>query len=87
MNKTDLVNVIAEKAGLTKIEAKKALDATIDAIVETVKKDEKVALIGFGTFETVTRSARKGINPLTKQVIEIPEKKQFKFKASSSILE
>ena len=86
MNKTDLVNVIAEKAGLTKIEAKKALDATIDAIVETVKKDEKVALIGFGTFETVTRSARKGINPLTKQFIEIPEKKQFKFKASSNIL-
>ena len=50
MNKTELVNAVAAKAGLTKVDAKKALDATVEAIVEAVKKGDKVALVGFGTF-------------------------------------
>ena len=62
MNKTDLTNAIAAKAGLTKVDAKKALDATIDAITEALKAGEKVALIGFGTFAVVEREARQGVN-------------------------
>ena len=87
MNKTELVNAIAEKSGLAKTDAKKALEATFEAITEAVKNDEKVALIGFGTFETAVRAARQGINPATKETINIPEKKIVKFKASSNILD
>ena len=87
MNKTELVNAIAEKAGLTKVDAKKALDATIAAITESGKKGDKVALVGFGTFAVATRAARNGINPATKKAIKIPEKKVLKFKASSAILD
>lgn len=87
MNKTELVNAIAEKAGLTKVDAKKALDATIAAITESVKKGDKVALVGFGTFAVAKRAARNGINPATKKAIKIPEKQVLKFKASSAILD
>lgn len=87
MNKTELVNAIAAKSGLSKVDAKKALDATIDAIAEAVKKDDKVALVGFGTFSLSKRAARNGINPSTKQAIKIPAKKVFKFKASSTVLD
>ena len=87
MNKTELVNAIAEKSGLAKTDAKKALEATLEAITEAVKNDEKVALIGFGTFETAVRAARQGINPATKETINIPEKKVVKFMASSNILD
>ena len=87
MNKTELVNAIAEKSGLAKTDAKKALEATLEAITEAVKNDEKVALIGFGTFETAVRAARQGINPATKETINIPEKNIVKFKASSNILD
>lgn len=87
MNKTELVNAITEKSGLAKTDAKKALEATLEAITEAVKNDEKVALIGFGTFETAVRAARQGINPATKETINIPEKKVVKFKASSNILD
>ena len=87
MNKTELVNAIAEKSGLAKTDAKTALEATLEAITEAVKNDEKVALIGFGTFETAVRAARQGINPATKETINIPEKKIVKFKASSNILD
>ena len=87
MNKTELVTAIAEKSGLAKTDAKKALEATLEAITEAVKNDEKVALIGFGTFETAVRAARQGINPATKETINIPEKKVVNFKASSNILD
>jgi DNA-binding protein HU-beta len=87
MNKTELVNAIAEKAGLSKVDAKKALDAATEAIVAAVKAGDKVALVGFGTFALSERAARTGINPSTKQKITIPAKKVFKFKASSSILD
>ncbi|MBR4491140.1 MAG: HU family DNA-binding protein, partial [Bacteroidales bacterium] len=63
MYKAELVNAMAEKAGMTKVQAKKALDAMLDATVETLKKGEKVVLLGFGTFSVVERPARKGRNP------------------------
>ncbi|MBP3765402.1 MAG: HU family DNA-binding protein [Bacteroidaceae bacterium] len=86
MNKTELVNAVAAKAGLTKVDAKKALDATVEAIVEAVKKGDKVALVGFGTFAKTKRAARQGVNPATGAKIKIAAKEVFKFKASSSIL-
>lgn len=87
MNKTELVNAIAEKAGLSKVDAKKALDAATEAIIDAVKTGDKVALVGFGTFSLSERAARTGINPSSKEKITIPAKKVFKFKASSSILD
>lgn len=85
MNKADLVAAIAAKAELTKVSAAAALDATIDAIVASLKKGENVQLIGFGTFSVVKKDARKGINPATKQVITIPAKKVAKFKAGAKL--
>lgn len=87
MNKTELVNAIAEKANLTKVDAKAALDATIEAVAEALAKDEKVALIGFGTFSITKKSARTGINPKTKAKIEIPAKNAVKFKAGADLNE
>ena len=81
MNKTELVAKIAEGAGLSK----KALDATLDAIKKAVKKSDKVALVGFGTFSVAKRGARKGINPATKKAITIPAKKVVKFKAGKEL--
>ena len=85
MNKTELVAKIAEGAGMSKVDAKKALDATLDAIKKAVKKSDKVALVGFGTFSVTKRGARKGINPATKKPITIPAKKVVKFKAGSEL--
>ena len=85
MNKTDLTNAIAAKAGLMKVDAKKALDATIDAITEALKAGEKVALIGFGTFAVVEREARQGVNPRSGEAIEIAAKKLAKFKAGAEL--
>ncbi len=85
MNKTELVAQIAEGAGLSKVDAKKALDATLDAIQKAVKKGDKVALVGFGTFSVAKRDARKGINPATKKTITIPAKKVVKFKAGKEL--
>ena len=85
MNKTDLVAKIAEGAGMSKVDAKKALDATLEAIVKAVKKGDKVALVGFGTFAVTPRKARKGINPATKKAITIPAKKVVKFKAGKEL--
>lgn len=85
MNKTDLVNAIAEKAQLTKIDAKNALDATLASIAEALSKDEKVALVGFGTFSVVEKAARTGINPRTKEKIEIAARKVVKFKPGADL--
>lgn len=85
MNKTELINAIAEKAGLTKAQAKAALDATINTVSEQLAKGDKVALIGFGTFAVSEKTARKGINPRTKEVIEIPARKAVKFKAGAEL--
>lgn len=85
MNKTELVNAIAEKAGLTKADAKNALDATIAAISEALVADDKVALVGFGTFAVVQKDARTGINPRTKEKVEIPARKVVKFKVGAEL--
>lgn len=85
MNKTELINSIAEKANLSKVQAKAALEATVSAISEELAKGEKVALIGFGTFAVAEKTARKGINPRTKEVIEIPARKSVKFKAGAEL--
>ena len=80
MNKADLVANIAAKAGLTKKDAEAALNAVVASIEEALVKGDKVALVGFGTFETKTRAARTGINPRTKQAIKIPASKVPAFK-------
>ena len=85
MNKSELINAIAEKSGLSKVDSKKALDATLETIAEEVKAGGNVVLVGFGTFSVSERSARKGINPRTKQPIDIPAKKTAKFKAGSEL--
>ena len=85
MNKTELVAKIAEGAGMSKVDAKKALDATLDAVVKAVKKSDKVVLVGFGTFAVTKRKSRKGINPATKKAITIPAKKVVKFKAGKEL--
>lgn len=85
MNKTELINAIAEKANLSKVQAKAALEATISTVSEQLAKGDKVALIGFGTFAVSEKSARKGINPRTKEVIEIPARKAVKFKAGAEL--
>lgn len=85
MNKSELISAIAQKSGLSKVDAKKALDATLDAITGEVKSGGKVVLVGFGTFSVSERSARKGINPRTKKAINIPAKKAAKFKAGSDL--
>ena len=87
MNKTELVQAIAEKANLTKVQAKAALDATLEAMGATLKKGDKVVLIGFGTFQVIKKDARKGINPATKEAIDIPAKKVVKFKAGAELAE
>ena len=85
MNKTELVNAIAANAGLKKDDAKKALDATLNAVADALKSGDKVALLGFGTFAVTERPARTGINPATKEKIEIAAKKVIKFKAGSEL--
>ncbi|CCX48598.1 dNA-binding protein HU [Bacteroides sp. CAG:927] len=85
MNKTELINAIAEKANLSKVQAKAALDATINTISEQLANGDKVALIGFGTFAVSEKTARTGINPRTKEKIEIPARKAVKFKAGAEL--
>lgn len=85
MNKTDLVNAIAEKAGLSKVDAKNALDATLVALSDALAAGDKIALVGFGTFSVVEKGARTGINPATKEKIEIPARKAVKFKAGAEL--
>ncbi|MDR0962412.1 MAG: HU family DNA-binding protein [Mediterranea sp.] len=85
MNKSELISAIAAEAGLSKSDSKKALDAFINSVTTSLKKGEKVALVGFGTFSVTERAARTGINPSTKQKITIPAKKVAKFKAGSEL--
>ncbi len=87
MNKTQLIDKIAEKSGLSKADSKKALDAFVASIGEALKnpQDGKVVLVGFGSFSVSERGERKGRNPATKQEIMIPAKKVIKFKAGSEL--
>lgn len=84
MNKTQLIDAVAAKAGLTKVETKKAVEAFFDVVAETVKND-KIQVAGFGTFSTSVRAAREGKNPRTGEKITIPAKNQLKFKAGSDL--
>lgn len=85
MSKTELVEFVAAKAGLTKADAQRALDAVIEGVTAGLKKEGKVALVGFGTFAAKKRAARQGINPLTKKAIKIPAKVVASFKAGSKL--
>ena len=85
MTKAELVEFVAENADLTKADAARALDATIEGITTGLKKQGKVALVGFGTFSAKKRAAREGINPLTKKAIKIPAKTVASFKAGSKL--
>jgi DNA-binding protein HU-beta len=85
VTKADLVNAIAEKAGLSKVDAEKALKAFTEAVTKTLKKGDKVALVGFGTFSVGKRAARTGKNPQTGKAIKIPAAKVPKFKAGKAL--
>jgi DNA-binding protein HU-beta len=85
MNKAQLIDAIAANAGLTKADAKKALDSFIKATTQALKKGDPVALVGFGSFSVSKRSARTGRNPQTGKEIKIPAKKVVKFKAGSDL--
>ncbi len=85
MNKTELIALAAESAGLTKKDTERVINATLDAITASLLKDEKVQLSGFGTFDVKTREARTGRNPHTKAAIEIPATKVPVFKASKAM--
>ena len=85
MNKAQLIDAIAEKAGLQKVEAKKALEAYVEATTEALKAGDKVSLVGFGTLSVTKRAERKGRNPQTKKEMMIPAKKVVKFKAGADL--
>lgn len=85
MNKAELINAIAVESGLSKADAKKALDATIKAVSDVLIAGDKISLIGFGTFSVSERGERQGINPRTKEAIKIEAKKVAKFKPGAEL--
>ena len=84
MNKTDLINEVAAKASLNKVDAK-AVDAVFESIAQALVNDDKVQLLGFGTFAMVEKPERQGINPKTKEKITIAAKKVCKFKPADNL--
>jgi len=84
MNKSELVAAMAEKSGLSKKDSEKALAAFVDAVMDALKKGDKVSLVGFGTFDVRERAARTGLNPRTKEPIEIHASKAPAFKAGKA---
>ena len=85
MNKTELIDKIAAGAGISKADSKKALDATVNALKEALIAGDKIQLVGFGTFSVNERPAREGLNPATKEKIQIAAKKVAKFKAGAEL--
>lgn len=85
MNKTELIEKIAAGSGLSKADAKKSLEATVDALKGALIAGDKIQLVGFGTFSVNKRPARQGINPATKEKIQIAAKKVAKFKAGAEL--
>lgn len=85
MNKNELVASMAEKTGLKKTEVEKVLKAFIDTVKDELKKDEKIQLVGFGTFEVSKREAREGRNPRTGEIMKIAATKAPKFKAGRAL--
>jgi len=85
MNKAELVAHIAEEAGLSKTQANAVIDSFTEAVTKTLKKNDSVTLVGFGTFSVTKRKARKGRNPQTGAAIKIAAKKVAKFKAGTDL--
>ncbi|MEE4244242.1 MAG: HU family DNA-binding protein [Kangiellaceae bacterium] len=85
MNKSELIDAIASGADISKAAAGRALDATLDAVTESLRKGEQVALVGFGTFSVKQRAARQGLNPQTKEKIQIPAATVPAFKAGKAL--
>ena len=85
MNKSELINAIAAEAGLTKVDAKKALEAVVKSVSDALVAGDKVSLVGFGTFSVAKRASRPGINPATKKPITIAAKNVAKFKAGAEL--
>ena len=85
MNKTEIIAAVAEKTGMTKKDAERVVNATIDTIAQNLLKGEKVSLSGFGIFEVKAREARVGRNPRTKETIQIPATRLPVFKASKAL--
>ena len=85
MNKKELIDAVAAKAGMPRTQAAHAVDAALAAITEALNNDEKVQLLGFGTFEAKVRPARQGRNPRTGETLEIAESKNVGFKAGSAL--
>ena len=85
MTKAELISAVSEKAGMTKKDSDTALEAILEVITEALVKGDKVSLVGFGTFEVKTRAARKGINPRSKEPMDIPASKLPVFKAGKGL--
>ena len=85
MNKTELIDAIAQEAGLSKADAKKALEAFLANVEKTLKKGDKISLVGFGSWSVTEKAAREGRNPQTGKTISIPAKKVVKFKAGTEL--
>lgn len=84
MNKTELIAAVAEKSGISKKDAEKAVSATIDTIISSIADGDKIQIVGFGTFEQRTRNARTGCDPRTGKNIQIPASKVPAFKAGKA---
>jgi DNA-binding protein HU-beta len=87
MNKAELIAQIADEAGITKTQANSALDSFVQAVTKTLKKGDKVTLVGFGTFSVSKRAARNGRNPQTGETIKIKARKVARFKAGKELSE
>ena len=87
MNKAELVEEVADQTGLTKKASREVVDAIISAITDSLVREERVTLVGFGTFQVMERKARRGRNPRTGKELQIPAKKAPKFKAGRSLRE
>lgn len=85
MTKSDLVQKIADAAGITKIVAEKALNSFMDAVGDALAAGDKVTLVGFGTFEVATRASREGRNPRSGEIITIPASKAVRFKPGNKV--
>lgn len=85
MKKIELVEAVATNAGLTKADATRAIDATFEAITESLKKGDKITLLGFGTFAVARRDARMGRNPQTGEMVNIPARNAVTFKAGTQL--
>lgn len=87
MTKSELISVVAEKTELTKKDSEKAVNAVLDAVTEALAEGERVSLVGFGSFEVKDRAARRGINPRTKEPMDIPASKLPAFRAGKGLKE